>query len=391
MPKSIFVYTDPTIETSALGDTPYGLYDSDATFVSESVNVCKFVAKKMGHPVMQIEMPSSSIYACFEEAISEYSTQINNYNIKNWMWDQYGEKNKISGSLGTGVSNVKHPKMGISVALSEQYGTAAGVGGSVEMKSGSITLEASKQTYDLQSVWADVSESGKRIEVQNVFNYGEAAISRFYDPFAGSFDQRQLLDNFGLGNVAPAISFILKPISYDLARANMIETSDKIRRSAHSFNIVDNKVKIFPRPTSNDSGQKVWFQYYVRDDKNSTSRDFSSGSVSDPSNAPYKFITYSSINAPGRQWIRRYTLALSKELLGIIRSKYSAVPIPDGEMTLDGEALKSEAIAEKNQLNEELREFLESISLTEKSKAEAEQADAVQQVLSKAPLPIFIG
>ena len=194
-----------------------------------------------------------------------------------------------------------------------------------------------------------------------------------------------------MGNVSPAISFILKPISYDLAGANAIETSDKIRRSAHSFNIVDNRVKIFPRPTNNDSGQKVWFQYYVRDDKNTTSRDFSSGSVSDPSNAPYKFITYSTINAPGRQWIRRYTLALSKELLGIIRSKYSSVPIPDGEMTLDGEGLKSEAIAEKNQLNEELKEFLDSLSLTEKSKAEAEQADAVQQVLSKAPLPIFIG
>ena len=377
--------------TSAAGDTPYALYDSDTTFVSESVQIAKYISRKLGYPVMDLEMPSSSIYACFEEAISEYSSQVNQYNIKNWMWDQYGEKNKISGSLGTGTSDVIHPRMGTTVALSEQYGTSANIGGSVNLKSGSITLATDQQTYDLQSVWANVSESNKRIEVQRVFNYGEAAISRFYDPYAGSFDQRQILDNFGLGNVSPAISFILKPISYDLARANQIETSDKIRKSAYSFHLVDNKVKIFPRPTSSDSGNKIWFQYYVRDDLNTTSRNFSTGSVSDPSNVPYKFITYSSINAPGRQWIRRYSLALSKELLGIIRSKYSSMPIPDGEVTLDGEGLKAEAITEKENLITELKEFLESLSVTEKAKAEAEQAEATSQVLAKSPTLIYIG
>ena len=391
MPKSVYRYTDPTIETSAAGDTPYGLYDDDATFVTESVQVAKFVAKKLGYPVMDIEIPSSSIYACFEEAISEYSSQINQYNIKNWMWDQYGEKNKISESLGTGTSDVVHPNLGASVVLSEAYGMRANVGGSVTLKSGSITLVTDQQDYDLQSVWADVSESSKRIEVQQVYNYGEAAISRFYDPYAGSFDQRQLLDNFGLGNVSPAISFILKPISYDLARANQIETSDKIRRSAHSFHIVDNKLSIFPRPTSGDNGNKIWFDYYVKDEINDTSRDWSSGGVSDPSNVPYKFISYNSINAPGRQWIRRYCLALSRELLGIIRSKYSSMPIPDGEVTLDGEALKAEAISEKENLITELKEFLESLSITEKAKADAEQAEAASQVLSKTPLMIYIG
>ena len=391
MPKSIYRYTDPTIATSASGSTPYGLYDGDATFVSESVQVAKFVARKLGYPVMDIEIPSSSIYACFEEAVSEYSSQINQYNIKNWMWDKYGEKNKISGSLGTGTSEVVHPKMGTAVALSEQYGTSANVGGSVTLKSGSITLETNKQSYDLTKLWSNVSESNKRIEVQRVFNYGEAAISRFYDPYAGSFDQRQLLDNFGLGNVSPAISFILKPISYDLARANQIETSDKIRRSAYSFHLVDNNLKIFPRPRSADSGNRIWFEYYVRDEKNSTSRNFSTGSVSDPSNIPYEYITYNSINAPGRQWIRRYTVALSRELLGIIRSKYSSMPIPDGEVTLDGDALKAEAITEKEGLITELKEFLDSLSLTEKTKAEAEQAEATSQVLAKSPLMIYIG
>ena len=391
MPKSVYRYTDPTIETSALNDTPYALYDSDATFVSESVQIAKFVSRKLGYPIMDIEIPSSSIYACFEESISEYSSQINQYNIKNWMWEQYGEKNKISESLGTGTSDVIHPNLGTSIILSEAYGTRANVGGNVTLKSGSITLVADQQDYDLQNVWADVSESSKRIEVQQVYNYGEAAISRFYDPYAGSFDQRQLLDNFGMGNVSPAISFILKPISYDIARANQIETSDIIRRSAHSFHIVNNNISLFPRPTSGDEGNKIWFKYYVKDEINETTRDWTSGGVSDPSNIPYKFITYSSINAPGRQWIRRYALALSRELLGIIRSKYSSMPIPDGEVTLDGDALKAEAITEKDNLIAELREFLDSLSITEKAKADAEQAEAASQVLSKSPLMIYIG
>jgi hypothetical protein len=115
------------------------------------------------------------------------------------------------------------------------------------------------------------------------------------------------------------------------------------------------------------------------------------GGVSDPSNVPYKFITYNSINAPGRQWIRKFTAALAKELLGIIRSKYSVLPIPDAEITLDGDALKAEGREEKTQLLEELKEFLESVSLTEKLKAEAEEANAQQEVLAKAPMPIFIG
>ena len=196
-----------------------------------------------------------------------------------------------------------------------------------------------------------------------------------------------------MGNVSPAVSFILKPISYDLARANAIETSDLIRKSAYSFEIHNNNLRIFPEPREADDGQRVWFEYYLKSDIRNTNNSNAelTGGVSDPSNVPYKFITYSSINAPGRQWIRKYTSALAKELLGIIRSKYSAMPIPDGEVTLDGEGLKAEGREEKQQLLEELKEFLESVSLTEKLKAEAEEANAQQEVLNKAPLPIFVG
>ena len=155
--------------------------------------------------------------------------------------------------------------------------------------------------------------------------------------------------------------------------------------------MINNKLRIFPRPDSGDAGNKLYFQYYVRNELVDTTKSWTTNKVSDPSNIPYKFIRYENINSSGRQWIRKFTLALSKELLGIIRSKYASMPLPNGEVALDGEGLKTEGREEKTQLLEELKEFLDSVSLTEKTKAEAEEAEANQQVLNKSPLGIYIG
>ena len=201
-----------------------------------------------------------------------------------------------------------------------------------------------------------------------------------------------MLDGFGFGNASPAVEFILRPVSYDIARAQAIETSDRIRKSAYSFELINNQIRMFPKPDGGDDGDRVWFYYQLRDDKrNSNTTDYLSGKVSDPSNAPYKFLTYGEINGPGRQWIRKYTLALSKELLGIIRSKYQTMPIPNGEVTMDGEGLKAEGREEKQLLLDELKEFLDSVTLTERARAEQEQAEAQQQVLNKSPLKIYLG
>ena len=207
----------------------------------------------------------------------------------------------------------------------------------------------------------------------------------------GTYDQRMMLDQFGFSSYSPATTFVLRPLYYDVLRAQTIETSDYIRKSNYSFEVVNNQLKIFPIPTKGDIGSKIYFNYHVRNDRVSTTRDYTENTVSDPSNAPYKNLTYSEINAHGRQWIRKFALALSKELLGIIRSKYASMPLPNGEVSLDGEALKGEGREEKTQLLEELKEFLDSVSLTEKSKMEQEQADAQQQVLNKSPLGIYIG
>ena len=394
MSKFLFLYSEPTASNQVVGQTPHGIYDSDSEYQSDSLTVCKYVASKLGHPVMQLEFNSGSMYACFEEAVSEYSQQINHYNTKNWLWEHYGNTDTTTGMSSTGSHQAETPVGGLSLfTLSEQYGQAVNVGGNTTMFTGSITLTSSKQVYDLTSDASLESTVGtsNRIEIQRVFNHGQAAISKFYDPFAGTYDNIELLDNFGFGNVSPAVSYILRPISYDLARANAIETNDLIRKSAYSFELVNNKLRIFPAPESDDAGEKIYFHYYKRNDRADVTQDFTNSKVSDPSNIPYKFITYNEINSMGRNWIRKYTLALAKELLGIIRSKYASLPLPNGEVSMDGEALKSEGREEKANLLEELNTFLEAVSKKEQAATEQEVANAQQEVLNKAPLKIYIG
>jgi hypothetical protein len=392
MSKFLFLYEDPSTYTT--GQTPHGIYDTDSEFQSDSLTVCKYVARKLGHPVMQLEFNSGSMYACFEEAVSEYSQQINHYNTKNWMWEHYGNTTTGSNFSSTGSHQAETPNGGMSLfTLSEQYGQAVNVGGNANLYTGSITLTSSKQVYDLTSDATLESSIGtnSRLEVQRVFNQGPAAISKFYDPFAGTYDNIELLDSFGFGSVSPAVSYILRPISYDLARANAIETNDLVRKSAYSFELVNNKMRLFPNPETADDGDKIYFHYYKRDERIDVTQDYTNAKVSDPSNIPYKFITYTNINSMGRNWIRKYTLALAKELLGIIRSKYASLPLPNGEVSMDGEALKAEGREEKANLLEELNLFLEAVSKKEQALTEQEVANSQQEVLNKAPLKIYIG
>jgi hypothetical protein len=394
MSKFLFLYTEPSSALQVTGSTPHGIYDTDSEFQTDSLTTCKYVASKLGHPVMQLEFNSGSMYACFEEAVSEYSQQINHYNTRNWMWEHYGNTDTTTGMSSTGSHQAETPNGGMSLfTLSEQYGQAVNVGGNATMFTGSITITSSQQVYDLPTEASLESSVGtsNRIEVQRVFNQAPAAISKFYDPFAGTYDNIELLDSFGFGNVSPAVSYILRPISYDLARANAIETNDLVRKSAYSFELINNKLRIFPKPESGDDGEKIYFHYYKKSERTDVTQDYTSNKVSDPSNIPYQFITYSEINSMGRNWIRKYTLALAKELLGIIRSKYASLPLPNGEVNMDGEALKSEGREEKANLLEELNTFLEAVSKKEQAITEQEVANAQQEVLNKAPLKIYIG
>tara|TARA_Y100001937_G_scaffold58403_1_gene80058 strand:- start:7029 stop:8198 length:1170 start_codon:yes stop_codon:yes gene_type:complete len=376
----------------ASGQTPYGFYDSDTEFSgSGNHSVDRFAdwaARRLGHPIMSVELQSGSFYAVYEEAVTEYSAQVNQFNIKDNLLHLTG---RATGS----DNNLTHKKlsstMGRTIGLSKQYGTEAKVGGDIDIKKGSISVNSGSQEYDLNTLWTDVSSSGA-IEVKRVYYEGTPAMQRFFDPYATTgYGTINMIEGFGFGNSSPAVSFTLMPIFEDLLRVQAIELNDSIRKSSYSFSLANNKLRIFPDPEEDST---LYFDYVELSDRDNpllTEYSGSADTISDFSNAPYDNMEFKHINDVGKQWIKKYALALSKELLGIIRSKYASIPIPNSDTTLDGDTLRSEATAEKEALITELREMLDQTSRKALLEADKDEAEFLQEKLTKVPYPIYIG
>tara|TARA_Y100001937_G_scaffold56230_1_gene77335 strand:- start:15264 stop:16415 length:1152 start_codon:yes stop_codon:yes gene_type:complete len=382
---STLTFWTGSVSQEISGSTPFGIYDEDSLFQTDGPKIANWCARRLGFPIIDVELVDLNFYACFEEAVSEYGAQVNQFNIRNNLGSTMG---KPTGSDLTHKQVAGSP-LPNTIKLSESYGTYANVGGRTDVKKGFVETNANSQSYDLQTLWADVSESGKRIDITRVFHEGTPAITRFFDPYSVSGQGTlNLVDEFGFGSFSPAAQFMLMPIFEDIQRFQHIEFNDQIRKSAHTFNIVNNKLQIFPLPTGT---YKLWFEYIVKDEYDSNSTVVQDGVVSDYSNIGYDFMVYTQINDVGKQWIRKYTLALAKELLGAVREKYSTVPIPGSEVSLDGAALRAEAQTEKDGLIEQLRANLEEVSNKVRYETEAENAENQQKLMTKVPINIYIG
>lgn len=377
----------PGSGSAASGSTPFGIFDNDGEFQTEAPQFAKWCAQRLGYPIMAVELQDTQFYACFEESISEYSAQINQFNIKDNLLSLQGQPTS---------SNFTHKRlsrtMGETIKLSKQYGTEAGVGGDVDLKKGSISVTSGSQEYDLNALFSEVSESGKAIEIKRVYYEATPAMQRFFDPYATTgYGTINMVEGFGFGDYSPAVSFTLMPLFEDLLRVQAIELNDSIRKSAYSFTLTNNKLRVFPNP---EEDRRLYFDYVVTSDRDNPLQTEYSGSadvVSDFSNARFDFMTYSKINDVGKQWIRKYGLALSKELLGIIRSKYGSIPIPNADTTLDGDTLRSEAATEKEVLITQLREMLDQTSRKALLESDRDEAEFLQEKLQKVPYPIYIG
>ncbi len=367
------------------GSTPFGFYDTESQFQQDAPRVAHWCATRLGYPIQNIELIDINFYACFEESITEYSSQVNQFNIRNNLDSVQGRP--TSETLTQKL--IEGTNLQFLVELSNSYGTLAGVGGMTDIKKGNIDLERGVQYYDLQKLVGDEEEGGKRLVIHRVFYEEPPAISRFFDPFAiTGVGTQNMMDGFGFGGFSPATQFVLMPLYEDLLRLQAIEFNDQIRKSTYSFNIVNNKLQLFPIPTGPN---KLWFEYFISDDYIDGQIKVSDNVTSDYSNINYSNISYSSINDVGKQWIRKYTLALTKELLGAIREKYSTIPIPDSEISLDGASLRSEASEEKSQLIEQLRENLEELSKKNRMEQRSQEAEYHQEMLKKIPTLIYVG
>ena len=369
--------------TFSSGDTPFGFYDTDQEFQTDAVKVASFCATRLGFPLMDVELTSGSFYACFEEAVTTYGNEVYQYKIReNYL--------SLEGSDSTVEANNKivNPSLDRVINISKNYGTEAGVGGHVTKYSGSITLEQNKQEYDLDA-WATAAGITGGIEVRKVFYQAPPAILRYFDPYAGTGTGIQsLLDAFDFGSYSPGVNFLLMPASYDALKVQAIEFNDQIRRSGYSFEIVNNKLKVFPVPRE---GGNLFFEYFKVDDKRAASLLDGDSKITNVSEVPYENIVYTDVNSVGRQWIYRYTLALARELLGYIRGKYQTVPVPGSEATLNQADLLADARTEKDALITNLREMLDQTSREAQLERKSNESRYLKETLTEVPMTIYVG
>ena len=229
------------------------------------------------------------------------------------------------------------------------------------------------------------------LEVKRVFYEAPPAIVRYFDPYAGTgTGMMQLLDSFGFGGYSPAINFLMMPMNYDLQKIQAIEFNDQIRKSQYSFELINNNLRIFPIPGGGVT--KLWIQYIKKSDRNNPFANTGAGGViTNVSQIPYENPTYAQINSIGRSWIFEYALSIVKEILGYVRGKYSQIPIPNAEVTLNQSDLIAAATAEKNALIERLRTYFDETSRQKLLERKAAEAVALQTELKNIPWPIFIG
>lgn len=380
--EPIFYNGDPS---NPIGVTPFGFFDADPSFVVDAPKAAEFVARKLGYPVVEVELNDKQIYACFEEAITTYGNQVNQFNAREHMMTLQGMNN---GTITTQRNIIGTPLPTI-IKLAASYGSAAGTGGDVTIKRGHVTASAGTMSYDLKALWADPMESGSAIEIRRIYHQMPPAIARYYDPFATTgLGLTNLMAEFGFDGYSPPVTFVMMPAFEDLLRIQAIEINDMIRKSQYSFEVSNNVVKFTPLFTDT---KVVWFDYVVLDDKEAAKLQSGSDINSDLSNVPYRHITYAQTNDMSKTWIFKYTFALAKELLGIIRSKFENIPYPDGQIRLDGEILRREATQEKEMLIKELRETLEETGLQAQMKKNMENSKAMQEIFRGVPLLIYIG
>jgi len=381
---NIAIYTGSSFFTT--GSTPFGFYDADSAFRTDADKVVKWCAQRLGYPIENIELQDIQFYAAFEEAVTVYGNEVYQWKIR---------ENYISmegSSTGSALNNqVITPNLSTTIKIASTYGSEAGTGGTTTWYTASMPVTAGVQNYNLNT-WASASASlqpGDSIEVKTVFQQTPPAIVRYFDPYAGTGTGIQsLLESFNFGSYSPGINFMLMPLNFDMLKLQAIELNDQVRKSAYSFDLVNNQLRLFPIPVADTT---LLFHYIKKSERNQA---FISGSatnlVTNISNVPYNNPVYSQLNSVGKMWVFQYTLALVKEMLAYVRGKYGTIPIPGAEVTLNQSDLIADARSEKAALLEQLRGTLEDSSRTKQLEKRSMDENYVNQTLQQVPLPLYI-
>lgn len=378
------------------GSTPFGFYDNDIQFQSDGPKLANYCARKLGYPVLDVELQDLNIYACFEEAVSVYAEEVYNLKIK----DNYIT---LEGQPTASLLNntVVSPNLQNVINVSETYGQVAGVGGFVNWRSGSIELIAEEQNYDLYT-WATTTQGmdpNDRVVVQRVMYQAPPALNQYgagtYYPQlggAGAWPGSWGGSGFGMGG-GGSNQTTYYPTFWTLQMIQEVEMRNMVSLPNWSFELIGTTLRLMPVPRY--SGRHVSIQYCFQSDLMSLTGNSpygnNQGLVANPSLAPYGTITYASINQPGKQWIKEYTAALTSELLGLVRGKYQVVQIPGAETTLNFADLISRGQNIQKALRDQLRLDLEDMSRQKQLERKQSENQSLNSTLTQIPTLIYIG
>jgi len=392
---------------------PLGVYNASAEFLSGAAAQVAYTYKKLGGDVLDIELTADNVYANFEEAVLEYSYLVNTHQAKNVLssilgnttgtFDHLGElrSGDLSSSLGGRRLELSYPEIRFEYARRVGHATSfdAGLGGTIPEYSASFDLVEQKQDYDLQSIVSSSAAAGgvpyesidrtKRIVVNRVFYKTPRSMWRFYGYYGGL----NVVGNLATyGQYADDSTFEVIPVWQNKLQAMNFEDMLYTRTSHFSYELRDNKLRIFPRPVTGEV-KKMWFTFQVIDDAWDVDETMTDGikGVNNLSTVPFANIPYENINSVGKQWIRRFSLALSKETLGQIRGKFGTIPIPGENLTLNAADLLSQAQTEQTALRDELKAVLDEMVYSALAEKDAAIVGSVNTLKQQTPLPIFQG
>lgn len=381
-----------------INPTPFSFFDDDAQFQSEADAMVTFVKRKMGDDVLSVELTRKEIWACFEEACCEYARLIHETKIRSEITNVLG----LSTSSADLTNKYAQRTLEYHLRMAEPYANASFVGGSYDATMGYFQLEAHRQDYDiyteLKNVETDAviydelpSGSKGKLKIVEVFHFEPLAAQHFL--LNASNITNFLATNFNYESYVNSTVFYVLPIFEDVLRRGMLESAFRVRRSNYSYEILGGNIRIYPIPTTDLQTGRLYVKVQSANNPlNPTAyKDDSIYGVSGPSNIPLGNIPFSTINQPGRQWIRQYTLALCRELLGLIRSKFQSIPIPNADLQLNGESLVTQGREDKEKLTTQMKEFLENMTHTKMLENDALAAENLNKQLRYIPMPLGKG
>lgn len=377
--------------------TPFGFFDADSQFQQEADSMVTFVKRKLGDDVLSVELTRKEIWACFEEACCEYARKIHEMKIQSELANVLGMP---TGSGDTLTNRYPHQTLEFLMRQASPYSTHAGVGGNYDATLGYFDLVGGKQDYNIYTELKDAVSGSviynnmatkSQIRVIEVFHVEPLAAQHFL--LNASNITNFMATNFNYESYVNSTIFYVLPIFEDVLRRGMLESAFRVRRSNYSYEIMGSNLRIYPVPVTDLQTGKLYVkvQAGMLDPLNATAlqgQDQSIYGVSGPQNVPLGNIPYTSITQPGRQWIRQYTLALSRELLGLIRSKFQSIPIPNAELQLNGENLVQTAREDKEKLQTQLKEFLDNLTNAKLMEQQATMAEFMQKQLKYVPMPL---